>query len=171
MWTLEHGSRCGDELNHPEAGKNYGWPVITYGVDYNGTIIGEGTSKPGMEQPVYYWAPVIAPSGMTFYTGKTSPEWNGSLFVGSLNPGLLVRLTLDGTRVVCEERYLSELKSRLREAQHGPDGRLSLLTDRMMERSFESQTLDKVLPIPRTASAGQPREAMSVARVFNPCSS
>ncbi len=93
LWTVEHGARGGDELNRPEAGKNYGWPVITYGVDYSGATIGEGTAKSGMEQPVYYWDPVIAPSGMTFYTGATFPGWQGSLLIGSLRPGLLVRLT------------------------------------------------------------------------------
>ncbi len=87
LWTVEHGARGGDELNHPEAGKNYGWPVITYGVDYSGAKIGEGTAKPGMEQPVYYWDPVIAPSGMTFYTGDAYPGWKGSLFIGSLKTG------------------------------------------------------------------------------------
>ena len=129
LWTVEHGARGGDELNHPEAGKNYGWPVITYGIDYNGTPIGQGTTKPGMEQPVYYWDPVIAPSGMVFYTGETVPEWKGSLFVGSLTPGLLVRLVLKDGRVSSEERYLAELKSRIREVQQGPEGSLYLLTD------------------------------------------
>jgi len=129
LWTVEHGARGGDELNHPEAGKNYGWPVITYGIDYNGTPIGQGTTKPGMEQPVYYWDPVIAPSGMVFYTGESVPEWKGSLFVGSLTPGLLVRLVLKDGRVSSEERYLAELKSRIREVQQGPEGSLYLLTD------------------------------------------
>jgi glucose/arabinose dehydrogenase len=128
LWTVEHGARGGDELNHPEAGKNYGWPIITYGIDYNGTKIGEGTAKPGMEQPVYYWDPVIAPSGMLFYTGGGIPEWKNSLFVGSLKPGLLTRLTLTD-RVTREERYLAELHERIREVQQGPDGLLYLLTD------------------------------------------
>ena len=90
LWTVEHGARGGDELNHPEAGRNYGWPVITYGVDYDGSRIGEGTAKPGLEQPVYYWDPVIAPSGAAFLTGGAYPGWRGGLFVGSLNPGGLV---------------------------------------------------------------------------------
>jgi glucose/arabinose dehydrogenase len=128
LWTVEHGARGGDELNHPEAGKNYGWPVITYGVDYSGLKIGEGTAKAGMEQPVYYWDPVIAPSGATFYTGNAFPQWRGSLFVGSLNPGALVRLTLDGERVASEERYLREV-GRVRDVVQGPDGLLYLLTD------------------------------------------
>ena len=129
LWTVEHGARGGDELNRPEAGKNYGWPVITYGVDYSGERIGEGTAKPGMEQPVYYWDPVIAPSGMTFYTGDAFPDWKGSLFIGSLDPGLLVRLTLKDGRVAREERYLADLGERIRDVRQGPDGLLYLLTD------------------------------------------
>ncbi|MBI4381185.1 MAG: PQQ-dependent sugar dehydrogenase [candidate division NC10 bacterium] len=129
LWTVEHGARGGDELNRPEAGKNYGWPVITYGVDYSGARIGEGTAKPGMEQPVYYWDPVIAPSGMTFYTGDAFPDWKGSLFIGSLDQGLLVRLTLKDGRVAREERYLSDLGERIRDVRQGPDGLLYVLTD------------------------------------------
>jgi glucose/arabinose dehydrogenase len=129
LWTVEHGARGGDELNRPEAGKNYGWPVITYGVDYSGAKIGEGTAKPGMEQPVYYWDPVIAPSGMTFYTGDALPDWKGSLFIGSLDPGLLVRLTLKDGRVAREERYLADLGERIRDVRQGPDGLVYLLTD------------------------------------------
>jgi aldose sugar dehydrogenase len=127
LWTVEHGARGGDELNHPEAGKNYGWPVITYGIDYNGSRIGEGTQRGGMEQPVYYWDPVIAPSGMTFYTGNAFPQWRGSAFVGSMQPRALVRLTIDNDRVTREERYLSGL--RVRDVQQGPDGFLYLITD------------------------------------------
>ena len=129
LWTVEHGARGGDELNRPEAGKNYGWPVITYGIDYSGAQIGEGTVKPGMEQPVYYWDPVIAPSGMTFYTGEAFPGWQGSLLIGSLRPGLLVRLILEDGRVAREERYLGELGERIRDVRQGPDGLLYLLTD------------------------------------------
>jgi glucose/arabinose dehydrogenase len=128
LWTVEHGARGGDELNHPEAGRNYGWPVITYGVDYSGARIGEGTEKAGMEQPVYYWDPVIAPSGAQFYTGNAYPGWRGSLFVGSLNPGGLVRLELDGERVRKEERYLRDV-GRVRDVVQGPDGLLYLLID------------------------------------------
>ena len=128
LWTLEHGARGGDELNRPQAGRNYGWPVITYGVDYSGVKIGEGTSKAGMEQPVYYWDPVIAPSGAVFYTGDAYPGWKGSLFIGSLSPGGLVRLTLDGDRVGSEERYLGNI-GRVRNVVQGPDGLLYLLID------------------------------------------
>ena len=129
LWTVEHGARGGDELNHPQAGKNYGWPIITYGVDYSGAKIGEGTAKPGMEQPVYYWDPVIAPSGMIFYTGDIFPDWKGSMLVGSLNPGLLVRLVMKDGRIAREERYLSELNERIRDVRQGPDGFVYLLTD------------------------------------------
>ena len=128
LWTVEHGARGGDELNHPQAGKNYGWPVITYGVDYSGARIGEGQAKPGLEQPVYYWDPVIAPSGATFYTGDAYPQWRGSLFVGSLTPGALVRLTISGDRVSAEERYLGDI-GRVRNVVQGPDGLIYLLTD------------------------------------------
>jgi glucose/arabinose dehydrogenase len=129
LWTVEHGARGGDELNHPEAGKNYGWPVITYGRDYSGASIGEGTAKAGMEQPVYYWDPVIAPSGAVWYTGDRYPGWKGSLFIGSLQPGALVRLTLENGQVTGEERYLGELGDRIRDVQQGPDGLLYLVTD------------------------------------------
>ncbi len=129
IWTVEHGARGGDELNHPEAGKNYGWPIITYGRDYSGASIGEGTAKEGMEQPVYYWDPVIAPSGAVWYTGDRYPGWKGSLFVGSMQPGALVRLALENGRVTTEERYLGSLGDRIRDVQQGPDGLLYLVTD------------------------------------------
>jgi glucose/arabinose dehydrogenase len=129
LWTAEHGARGGDELNHPEAGKNYGWPVISYGVHYSFRKIGEGTHKAGMEQPLYYWDPVIAPSGMTFYTGDRFSGWKGSVLIGSLRPGGLVRLTLDGDKVTREERYLGDLGERIRDVRQGPDGLLYLLTD------------------------------------------
>ncbi|HCT58032.1 MAG TPA: PQQ-dependent sugar dehydrogenase [Gemmatimonas aurantiaca] len=129
LWTVEHGARGGDELNHPERGKNYGWPVITYGVDYSGARIGEGTAKEGMEQPVYYWDPVIAPSGMTFYNADAIPGWKGSVIIGSLTPGALVRLELTNGRVTKEERYLGELGERIRDVTVGPDGFIYVVTD------------------------------------------
>ncbi|HLF24581.1 MAG TPA: PQQ-dependent sugar dehydrogenase, partial [Burkholderiales bacterium] len=113
----------------PEAGKNYGWPVITYGVDYSGFKIGEGTAKPGMEQPVYYWDPVIAPSGMAFYRGGAFPDWEGSILIGSLRPGALVRLTMKDGKVAREDRYLGDLDERIRDVQPGPDGMIYLVTD------------------------------------------
>ena len=128
LWTIEHGARGGDELNHPEAGKNYGWPVITYGVDYSGAKIGEGTAKAGMEQPVFYWDPVIAPSGMIFYTGNAYPDWKGSIFVGSLTPGCLVRLQMQNGRVIREERYL-DIGERIRDVTQGPGGLIYVITD------------------------------------------
>jgi glucose/arabinose dehydrogenase len=129
LWIVEHGPRGGDELNRPEAGKNYGWPVITYGAEYWGPKIGEGTAKPGMEQPLYYWDPVIAPSGLLFYTADAIPDWKGSLLIGSLRPGLLVRLRLANGRVAQEERYLGDLGERIRDVRQGPDGHPYLLTD------------------------------------------
>lgn len=129
LWTVEHGARGGDELNHPEAGKNYGWPVITYGIDYSGARISDIAVKPGMEQPVYYWDPVIAPSGMIFYSGDAFPGWKGSILVGSLQPGALVRLMMKDGKVAREERYLGDLGERIRDVQQGPDGLVYLITD------------------------------------------
>jgi len=129
LWTVEHGARGGDELNQPQAGRNYGWPIITYGVDYSGARIGVATSRPGMEQPVYYWDPVIAPSGAVFYTADRFRAWRGDLLVGSLQPGRLVRLRLADGRVVLEERYVIEPGERIRDVRQGPDGLIYLLTD------------------------------------------
>ena len=130
LWTHEHGPQGGDEINLPEAGLNYGWPVITYGVNYGiGTRIGEGTEKPGMEQPLYYWVPSIAPSGMAVYDGGAFPQWRGNVFVGSLKFRLLVRLEIDGGKVVHEERMLQGELGRIRDVRQGPDGLLYLLTD------------------------------------------
>ncbi len=129
LWTVEHGARGGDELNHPEAGKNYGWPVISYGTHYTLLKIGEGTAKPGMEQPVYYWDPVIAPSGMTIYTGDLFAGWKNNFLVGSLTPGGLVRLVIKDGKVAQEERYLGDLRERIRDVRQAPDGSLYLLTD------------------------------------------
>lgn len=130
LWAHEHGPQGGDELNIIESGSNYGWPVITYGRNYGtGTKIGEGTEKPGMEEPLWYWVPSIAPSGMTFYTGDRFPRWRNSLFVGSLKFQLLVRLELNGNEVVEEERMLEDEFGRIRAVEEGPDGYLYLLTD------------------------------------------
>jgi glucose/arabinose dehydrogenase len=130
VWIHEHGPQGGDEINIIQAGKNYGWPVITYGVNYGiGTSIGEGTHKVGMEQPIYYWVPSIAPSGMAFYTGDRYPGWKGSLFVGSLKFSLLVRLELVGDKVTHEERLFKGELGRIRDVRQGPDGLLYLLTD------------------------------------------
>jgi glucose/arabinose dehydrogenase len=129
LWEQEHGPQGGDEVNIIDKGKNYGWPVIGYGVDYGGAKIHESTSKPGMEQPVKYWVPSIAPSGMAFYTGGLFPAWKGNLFIGALKFQLLVRLELDGEKVVKEERLLTGLNERIRDVRQGPDGALWLLTD------------------------------------------
>jgi len=130
LWTHEHGPQGGDEVNVIKPGANYGWPVITYGVNYGiGTRIGEGTAKAGMEQPLHKWVPSIAPSGMAFYTGDRFPRWKGSLFVGALRAELLVRLELDGEKVVREERLLRRELGRIRDVRQGPDGYLYLLTD------------------------------------------
>jgi len=130
LWTHEHGPQGGDEINVIRAGTNYGWPIITYGVNYGiGTRIGEGTQKPGMAQPLHYWVPSIAPSGMAFYTGDRFPAWRGDLFVGALRDQMLVRLKLDGEKVVKEERILKNTLGRIRDVRNGPDGFLYLLTD------------------------------------------
>jgi len=129
LWTVEHGARGGDEVNIPQKGKNYGWPVISYGVHYSGQKIGEGIRKPGMEQPVYYWDPSIAPSGMAFYTGDKFPAWRGSILVGALAGKLVSRLETSGNKVTGEERMLRNLGERIRDVRQGPDGLVYLLTD------------------------------------------
>jgi glucose/arabinose dehydrogenase len=129
LWEIEHGPRGGDEVNIIGKGKNYGWPVIGYGIDYSGAIIHESKVKDGMDQPVKYWVPSIAPSGMLFYTGKLFPKWSGSLFTGALAGTMLVRLSLNGNAVTGEERLLQNLHERIRDVRQGPDGALWLLTD------------------------------------------
>ena len=132
LWAIEHGTRGGDELNIARKGKDYGWPTIAYGIEYRGGPILEGiTAKEGMEQPVYYWDPVIGPSGMAFYTADLFPAWKGSLFVGGHATYDLVRLSLDGDRVVGEERLLKDVepRPRVRDVRQGPDGALYVLTD------------------------------------------
>ncbi|MCP4327992.1 MAG: PQQ-dependent sugar dehydrogenase [Alphaproteobacteria bacterium] len=129
FWEVEHGAQGGDEINIPEAGRNYGWPVISYGRHYSGQKIGVGTHKDGMEQPVHYWDPSIAPSGMMFYTGDKFPAWKGNLFIGALKFRLVSRLVLDGDTVVAEERILGGLQERIRDVRQGPDGYIYLLTD------------------------------------------
>lgn len=130
LWQNDHGPRGGDELNIIEKGKNYGWPVIVHGIDYPGTAIGEGiTHKEGMEEPVYYWDPVIAPSGLAFYTGNLFPQWKNSMFVGGLRGMVLDRLTLVNDKVVAEEPLLTDLRARIRDVRVGPDGAVYVLTD------------------------------------------
>lgn len=128
LWTIEHGPRGGDELNLTEAGENYGWPTIAYGIEYRGGEVYEGrTEAEGMEQPVYYWDPVIAPSGMTIYTGDVFPEWQGDIFVGGLRSQRVSRLVLEDGRVAAEEWL--EIGQRVRDVVQGPDGYIYLLTD------------------------------------------
>ncbi len=138
LWEVEHGTRGGDEINISRKGKDYGWPTIAYGIEYaGGAITGDITAKEGMEQPLYYWDPVIAPSGMTFYTGDLFPAWKGDLFIGGLGSTNLVRLTVKGDKVVDEERLLTDLqpnRERIRDVRQGPDGALYLLTDNAQGR-------------------------------------
>lgn len=142
LWTIEHGARGGDELNHPEPGRNYGWPVITYGKDYSGAKIGEGTAKAGMEQPVHYWDPSIAPSGLLIYTGTRFPTWTGSFIIGAMAGQGLTRLTVKengpvpatvgqpaASYTVTEERMKDGIERRIRDVRQGPDGLVYVLTD------------------------------------------
>lgn len=132
LWEIEHGPRGGDELNIIEKGANYGWPIVSLGVEYSGMTIGEGlTSADGMVDPIYSWTPVIAPSGMLFYSGEARSAWRGNIFVGGLASTALVRLELDGDSVTGEERLLQELGLRIREVAEGPDGALYIAIDDM----------------------------------------
>ena len=130
LWTIEHGPQGGDEVNIPKAGKNYGWPTITYGEDYGGGEIGIGTHKEGMEQPFYYWLPSIATAGSIFYTGDKFPKWKGDLLVTALRGQTIARLDLEEGRVLHEERMLEDATSfRIRDIEQGPEGFLYILTD------------------------------------------
>ncbi len=131
LWASEHGPQGGDEINRVLGGLNYGWPLVTYGVNYGtGTRIGEKGPRPGFEPPLRHWVPTsVAPSGMTFLTSDRYPGWKGSLFIGTLRAQVLIRLTLDGNRIVGEERLLEDLKARIRDLRQGPDGWLYVLTD------------------------------------------
>jgi glucose/arabinose dehydrogenase len=130
LWDVEHGPQGGDELNLVKPGSDYGWPTISYGEEYSGKPIGKAiTQAPGMVQPVYYWDPVIAPSGMVFYSGKAFPEWKGNALIGGLGVKALVRLVLSGDKVVGEEHLLTDRKERIRDVVEGPDGALWLVTD------------------------------------------
>ncbi len=130
LWVVEHGTKGGDELNRIEKGKNYGWPLVAYGEEYSGKPIpGAVTARPGYEQPVYYWDPVIAPSGAQFYSGEAFPEWRGSLFIGGLKDKKLVRLRLRDGKVSGEEHLLAERGQRIRDVRQGADGALYIVTD------------------------------------------
>lgn len=130
VWTIEHGTRGGDELNLTQPGKNYGWPIIAYGVEYRGAPINEGiTAREGLEQPNYYWDPVIAPGGQTFYSGAMFPGWEGNLLAAGLGSRHVARLVLDGDRVVGEERLLTDLGERIRDVAVAADGAVWVITD------------------------------------------
>jgi aldose sugar dehydrogenase len=130
LWETEHGPRGGDELNLIQRGKNYGWPVITHGIDYPGGPVNEGiVAKEGMEQPVYYWDPVIAPSGLAVYHGKLFSQWNGNLLAGALRGLGVYRLEIRNGKVVAEEPLLGELRTRIRDVRVGPDGAVYILTE------------------------------------------
>lgn len=146
IWLHEHGPMGGDELNLVQPGRNYGWPAITYGIDYDGTPISAQTSADGMEQPVYYWVPSIAPSGLAIYQGDRFPQWRNTLWMGALAGEVLVRLSLSDGRVIEEERYLKEKPGRIRDVRAGPDGLIYLLTD------DPAGALYRVEPLPRSAA-------------------
>jgi glucose/arabinose dehydrogenase len=129
LFETEHGPRGGDEVNLLLPGRNYGWPVITYGINYDGSIITNERARPGMEQPLVYWVPSIGPSGLAIYSGDRFPEWKGNLFAGAMAGTHLRRIVLDGTRVIHEERLVTGLHQRIRDVRQGPDGFLYLLTD------------------------------------------
>jgi glucose/arabinose dehydrogenase len=130
LWTDEHGPKGGDELNRTLGGRNFGWPLVTYGREYSGGEVSDRTEAPGLESPVHHWVPSIGTSGLAFYTADRIPQWRGNAFVGGLASKELARLELDGNRVVREERLLgNELKQRIRDIEQGPDGALYLLTD------------------------------------------
>jgi glucose/arabinose dehydrogenase len=130
IWDSEMGPRGGDEVNIIKAGKNYGWAMITYGIEYSGEKVGDGiTQKAGMEQPVYYWDPVLSPSGMTFYSGNTIPEWENNLFIGGLSSTHICRLVIKDNKVVGEERLLEKERQRFRDIAQGKDGALYAVTD------------------------------------------
>ncbi|MGH7724741.1 MAG: PQQ-dependent sugar dehydrogenase [Candidatus Eiseniibacteriota bacterium] len=137
LWIVEMGPQGGDELNLVQKGKDYGWPTIGYGENYGGAPMHERTQAPGMEQPVYYWDPVIAPSGLTIYSGSLFPEWRGNLFIGGLAGQALVRLVVRNDRVVGEERLLTDMNVRFREVVQGPEGALYLLTDEQNGKLFK----------------------------------
>jgi glucose/arabinose dehydrogenase len=134
LWAHEHGPKGGDELNILKAGVNYGWPEITYGIDYSGEIISHDTHRQGMAQPVAYWVPSIAPCGMTLYNGTQFPQWQGNLFIGALVQQHLRRVVLDGERVLEQEVLLKDLNERIRDVETGPDGYVYLLTDHSQGR-------------------------------------
>ncbi len=143
LWESEHGARGGDELNHILPGRNYGWPIITHGVNYNGRPIGEGIrEREGLEQPVHFWVPSIATSGLMFYSGDRFPEWIGDAFVGGLGGQHLARVIVDGDRAVGEESLMDGYDRRIRVAVQGPDGLIYVLTDHLAGAVVRLEPLD-----------------------------
>lgn len=143
VWAHEHGARGGDEINIVQPGLNYGWPLVTYGINYDGTPISDATHGEGLEQPIWFWDPSIAPSGMAFYQGEEFPEWQGDVFVGALAGSMVVRYEVEGDRIISEEELLTEHGARIRDVQSGPDGHLYLLTDDLEGSVLR---LDAVIP-------------------------
>ncbi|WP_138514154.1 PQQ-dependent sugar dehydrogenase [Maricaulis alexandrii] len=143
LWAHEHGPRGGDEINILEPGRNYGWPAISYGINYDGTPVSDATHADGMEQPVWFWDPSIAPSAMAFYQGEEFPDWQGDLFIGALAGEHLVRFEIEGDRIISTEELLSGLGERIRDVAVAPDGHLYLLTD---SRDGRMLRLDRVIP-------------------------
>ena len=166
LWEQEHGPMGGDEINIIDKGKNYGWPMVSYGLNYNGTPVGEGKAQAqGMADPVWHWTPSIAPSGMAFYTGDLFPGWKGSLFNGALKFMLVSRLELKGDSVIKEERMLQGLKERIRDVRQGPDGALYLLTDNADGRILRVTPAEVISPLVKNEKrAGRDqREAEALA--------
>ena len=143
VWAHEHGARGGDEINIIEPGRNYGWPLVTYGINYDGTPVSDATHGDGLEQPIWFWVPSIAPSGMAFYEGEEFADWQGDLFVGALAGSMVVRYEVEGDRIISEEELLTERGERIRDVQSGPDGHLYLLTDNIEGSVLR---LDAVIP-------------------------
>jgi glucose/arabinose dehydrogenase len=136
LWESEHGPQAGDEINLIEPGHNYGWPVIAYGLEYSGAVVGNGTQQNGLDQPVYYWDPSIAPSGICFYTGSLIPEWKNNLFVAALGGTQIIRLVVSNDRVTGEEKLLADQGQRFRNVVQGPDGALYAITDQDQGRIY-----------------------------------
>ena len=142
LWTLSHGAQGGDEINQPLAGKNYGWPIISYGRHYWGAKIGVGTHKSGLQQPIYYWDPSIAPSGFAIYSGDIFSKWRGNLFVGALKHELISRLELKNGKIVSEERLFPNRFGRIRDIRVGPEGHIYFLTDETNGGLYKISSLD-----------------------------
>jgi aldose sugar dehydrogenase len=158
IWLHEHGPQGGDELNLVQRGHNYGWPAITYGIGYDGKPVSALTHADGMDQPVYYWVPSIAVSGLMLYHGDVNPQWRGTLWLGALAGEALVRLRLEGGKVVREERLLKEKFGRIRDVREGPDGMIYIVNDQ------PDGALYRIEPLPRSASRASCDDAGTPAK-------